>query len=919
MLRIVIDNQEIEILNEFDLGLSIDKRALDVSDPFARLGSRSYTITLPATDTNNEIFSHGNHEQTTNKFRDYTAVCYDGETQLLAGTFRLREITRTTYKGFIFSNDIGFADIIEGKSLQELDLGSIRFTALKNDDEINGITLSDTWDATTFEYFQTMWFALISYGNFFSLDQRDRFAKIDELTFTDFTPNYQFKQIVRQIFEEAGYSVSGEIVDSANFEDLMLTYTGDVVPWNWELLTKVIIDNVQTFNTNLPMLGVSGTSPNPLIANKRRYFLQNVNETKDHLSKYDNSNVNPTSFPVGQEWFCPREGLYEFTFNLQTVQTVTGDGLDDANALEQAKHNKIVLLNADNGDFLDETSELFTRTTTPYASTASPAGDVNYEKTTDVTLQVGESQVIKYDSALGGTLDGQYNHATGEYTALTDQTIELGLVIDNADPFLLIECFVNGVKANIVPQNYIVNNDYVVQIQPNDPPAPNFTNYFAVRPPFTFNYIGFDASPFQLQAGDVVTFTLTNNGNAPITTTAGQFRDLLLSVGNAVDRPVPIFEINDLVKAYIEPWKSNSETEEEKTGGAVSSEYERISVSYQNSGFSGSAGNYTYTTDIQYTFRVKCERGEVIKLALLTYNDNANYSYNLDITQEFTWAIVDGSGEEFVLANALPDISQKDFITDVVRTFNLYPIVDELTKTVSLVKRSDYFNRSNPIELDYSFRNRVFEPSGSPRTLRLGFLQVEDDYSDELEGVREVVANPNAPKDNTVTYTSRYIRLAYPRKYVIQGDPIDSKQFEIPSVSIDGSKDVLRAEVTEWKTNAQMRLVKRGLNGQYLLALQSLNVEGVLIDEILSNVLPLSVVDNFVSFSDGSTIFGEYWNDIFLYQSTENITLVVSMTAEDFNKIDLRRGVLINNNTYTVQGVYGFNPLNPSNVKLKLT
>lgn len=913
MLRIIINNQEVEILNEFDLGLVLDKRAVDVSQPFARLGSRSYTITLPATDRNNEIFNNGNAKFTINKFGDFDCVCYDGETELIKGTFRLQKITRTTYEGFIYSQDIGFADIIEGKSIQELDLGSIRFVGHKKDDEINGVTLTDTWDSD-FEYFQNAWFALISYGNFFSLDARDRFGKIDELTFTDFTPNHQLKTVFRKIFEEAGYSVSGEIVDSPDLEDIMLTFSGDKVPWNWELLTKVIIGNTQVFNTNNIDAGVFGTNPNPLISNKRRYFLQDVTETKDHLSKYDNSNVTSGTFPVGQEWVCPREGTYEFNISMQTVQALIGDGLDDANALEQAKHNKIVVLNADNGDTSDEDSPLFTSTTTPYANTNTPSGEVEYSKITDVVLGVGESTIIKYDNSLGGSLDGEYNPATGEYTALNNEVIQVDLLINSPDINLIFTPLINGVPANIDTQDLSYNN----QGQPSLIP-PN-TGYFATFQHPNFDYIGLNATEIQLQAGDILSFELKNNGNAPVTTLSTQFDDLLITVSSLVDRPVPIFEISDLVKAYVEPWKSNTETAEEKTGGAVSSDYERISISYTNSGYTQNAvGNYSYITDIDYTFKVKCDRGEIVKFALLTYNDNANYQYEVNTVNNFEFVIRDGSGELFNFASALPNISQKDFATDVIQTFNIYPLIDETNKSISFVKRADYFKRSNPVKLDYSLHERTFTPSQTPRTIFLGLNQVDDDYSDELEGLRQLSPNPNAPNDNTVTFASKYLAQAYPRLYTIQGNPTDSAQFEIPSISINGAREVLRADVGEWSMNTPQRLVQRGDGTGYKLALQSLNTQGVLIDEILFNVLPISKVSGFTSFLDGNTIFGSYWSDIYLYQSAEDLQIVVAMTAEQFNEIDLRRGLEIEGNTYTVQGVYGFNPLRSGSTRIKLT
>jgi hypothetical protein len=937
MLRIVINNQDIEYLNQFDIGLSLSKRAIDPAQPFARLGSRSYTVKFPATNINNRIFNNGNHTQTINKFRQYTCTVYDGSTLLISGVFKLQNITRDTYEGYIVSDNVGFKDLISDKSIQDLDLGSFRFVGHKKDDEPEGVTLRETWFPEEFDYWDTMWLPLISYGNYFKSGEFDRYAKIDELTFEDFTPNFSYTNIFRKIFEEAGYTVSGELIDNVDLKDLMFTFQGDKVPWNWELLTNIIIDNSQVFDTSFTDVGTFGTSSNPLIANKRRYYLQDVNETKDHLSKYDNANV--VSNPVGQEWFCPREGTYEFTFNISTQQHVITTGGDDANALEQAKHNKICLVNVDGGDTSDENSDLFTRTTTPYANTTTPIGSAIYELSNNIDLAVGETKTVIYDLAQGGALDGQYNPVTGEYTAANDETILLDAQIYNQPINIEVKAFINGLPANIQPQglNYIV--PITAQNQPDlanariEEVSP-FTYFYPTRdvagvPPSEIPQIGFgrefpahEETPFQLQAGDVFTFTVTNNGTTPHTITPADTNGFALTARSLVDRAVPIFELNDRVKAYLEPWKDVSESNEEKVGGSPSSDFYPVDITYSNSGYTDNGGgNYTYDTDISYTFQVSCEKGELIKIMMLTYNDNNLVNdYNCTTVNNFTWAIVDGSGEDFIIANALPAISQIDYITDALRTFNLFYNIDESNKTISFVKRAKYFRNSNPLDLPFSLHDRQFTQSKAPRTLYLGLYQLDNDgYGDQLEGLRKVDANPFADRDKVFQFSSQFFAQAFKRLYTIEGEPRDSLQFEIPTLSPNNSTNTFRNDVDELNTNTQPRLVFRG-NGASVYAqhLQGIGGSTILIDEFPVSQLPISRVDNFVSFKDGNTIFGEYWNDDFLYQATDVLTIKVAMTSGQYNQIDLRRSVVIENNTYIIQEISGFNPLNPQNVTLKL-
>ena len=936
MLRIVINNENIEYFNASDIGLSLSKRAIDPAKPFARLGSRSYTVTFPATNVNNRIFGNGNHTQTVNKFGTYSCKVYEGSILLISGVFKLTAIQRDIYEGYIVSDNVGFKDLITNKSIQDLNLGSFRFVGHKRDDEINGITLQNTWQ-TDFEYWDKMWFPLISYGNFYKSGAFDRYAKIDKLSFEDFTPNFSYTGVLRAIFEEAGYTVSGELVDNEELNDLMFTFQGSKVPWNWELLTKIILISNDSRNTDEVDVGIFGTSTNPLIANKRRYYLRNVNEFKDHLSRYDNANV--VQNPVGQEWFCPREGTNEFTLTVNTTQTLNADIADTANALEQAKHNKICLVNVDDANTTDENSSLFTGTTTPYAGIRAASGTVDYERTTDLTLLTGETQVLKFDSAVGGILDPDYNPATGEYTAFTDQVVNINSYIKNAPQGIRIDAYVNGNRLNIQSQgaNYAPTINAQGQITELRLQEVNpFTYYYPTNivadvPAFAIPYIGFGGdtgrtTEFQLQKDDILTLEITNGTNADVTIPFADISFFALEVESLdliANRPVPIFELDDSVKAYLEPWKNSLETAEEKVGGSPSHDFELISIDFSNNAYTDNGGgNYTYNTDIEYKFRVSCEKGELMKFMLLTYNDNAvNNNYNIDSYTIYKWQIVDGSGEEFDIANALPNISQIDYVTDALQLFNLYYNIDESNKTISFLKRSRYFRTDSPIEMPFSLHDRNFTQSKAPRNLFLGLKQTDDSYADQLEGLRQIDANPFADKDSTFTFASKLFGQAYKRLYTIEGDPRDSAQFEIPTLSPNNSANILRANVGELQTNTAPRLIFRG-NGNFVYRqfLQGIGVSsGVIqVDGEQFSQLPISRVDPFVSFLDGDTIFGEYWDDDFLYQATDVLTIKVAMTAGQYNKLDLRRSVVLENNTYTIQEVSGFNPLNPSNVTIKL-
>jgi hypothetical protein len=250
-LKILVYGQEIEYKSAEDLGLSFQRIADNEADMSNKYGEFSYSFELPITKKNSEIFQYANARGRKNIFvpnRDLPCQVYFNESLLLDGVISLQEVTTTSYNCVLYSKLKEFADLIENKTLQDLQFPVITWDYEKS--IINHIN-ADYQSAD-----ETYWqFPLIYYGTNYAAnntyigkkDYKNVYFHNEDYPHQQFyyilnniygeTPNrfyhhqlppaFYVASLLTQIFRDAGWTCGGQILNDNNFKRVVMLYAGD--------------------------------------------------------------------------------------------------------------------------------------------------------------------------------------------------------------------------------------------------------------------------------------------------------------------------------------------------------------------------------------------------------------------------------------------------------------------------------------------------------------------------------------------------------------------------------------------------------------------------------------------------------------------------------------------------------------------
>lgn len=203
----------------------------------SRFGEFSWPITLPATRDNARIFGVGAlHSLGLDKFR---AVDYPFELrcegEIFSGLFRLTSM-RGGYTGNLIGAGSSWASEIGDKKLTELKLAPIRYDG----SQLEAI-LAKNCDETDIQ------FPLLSFGNFFAppqlATQRDGSQKEESLpaqalidhplSVDDYAPSVYLRNVLRQMFTDIGWSLTGRVLDEPHWRETVITPAGATLASAW--------------------------------------------------------------------------------------------------------------------------------------------------------------------------------------------------------------------------------------------------------------------------------------------------------------------------------------------------------------------------------------------------------------------------------------------------------------------------------------------------------------------------------------------------------------------------------------------------------------------------------------------------------------------------------------------------------------
>jgi hypothetical protein len=255
-LQILVYGEELEYKSAEDLGLSFQRIADDEVDLSRKYGEFSYTFDIPITKTNSRIFQQANANGRKNIFnpnRDLPCQVYNNSQLLLDGIISLQGVTSTDFSCIFYSKLKEFADLIEEKSLKDLQFPVINW---QYETSIIAHINADYKDAT-----ETYWqFPLTYYGSWFTpydtyknkQDFRGINLDIEAYTYQrfyyllntpagntpahryhhEFPPAFYISSLVNQIFEDAGWSLGGQFFNQPDVLKQVLLYAGDDDNWD---------------------------------------------------------------------------------------------------------------------------------------------------------------------------------------------------------------------------------------------------------------------------------------------------------------------------------------------------------------------------------------------------------------------------------------------------------------------------------------------------------------------------------------------------------------------------------------------------------------------------------------------------------------------------------------------------------------
>ena len=224
MSKVVIEIAGAELDIAEGIGFGLNYQVDDVKNPTKRNGSYSKTITLAGTKNNNKVlgglfdvnadFTFFNPNIKTN-----AKIIIDSST-VLDGYMQLRNIKKDSknyidgnnvqYEAVIFSASTNFFSDIEGKNLSDVDFS--RFNHLYTKANIEASWTNTPADVYTYP---------LLYKNSNSYNTKD------------FKPAMYHKAYLKRIAQEAGYTLSGTILDNATDEGL--DYSKEIIPFNGDI------------------------------------------------------------------------------------------------------------------------------------------------------------------------------------------------------------------------------------------------------------------------------------------------------------------------------------------------------------------------------------------------------------------------------------------------------------------------------------------------------------------------------------------------------------------------------------------------------------------------------------------------------------------------------------------------------------
>jgi len=292
-----------------------------------------------------------------NKFnfvKYFTAEIFVGGAKIFNGKFKLEAITKEEYEGVMFAEDVSWIQLLENISLQ--DIGRVEgvpswttpfvggFTINSSNEKNNAETdiicptliynntlLSDKMDFTntaitgTYDANGNVEVEPLDFPSAYQL-RHAYFGYRQGLTFEDFPPAVYYSNLLRKMFTNIGWNITGEIFQEDWFKKLYMPYVGSVpYQYNWRTMAHLHAEpELRTTVQSSPVLVGDYVIPTPISTIwptlgtvNTWYAYQQIGQDDSVVNRVDFA-ANFKKFMVTDdtaEYICPADGRYKLKLN----------------------------------------------------------------------------------------------------------------------------------------------------------------------------------------------------------------------------------------------------------------------------------------------------------------------------------------------------------------------------------------------------------------------------------------------------------------------------------------------------------------------------------------------------------------------------------------------------------------------------
>ena len=223
-VNLVVNNQIVELENEKSLNLRMNNIIYDPTKISSTQAEYSFSFDIPITPKNTRIFDFANILSKVNKFTKlYEAVVYGDGNEIFRGQLRIASIEDSRFKCNLVSVKVNKIEDIFGDSTMNQISWYVPYEGIDTIDSVNK-------DMTTNYYFPLVCYGVFqkkpraTYSNEYNAySSKYLFDKYNLWYAETFTPSVKLTELIKKMFEQKGYNVTGDIFEDDIAKDIYLS------------------------------------------------------------------------------------------------------------------------------------------------------------------------------------------------------------------------------------------------------------------------------------------------------------------------------------------------------------------------------------------------------------------------------------------------------------------------------------------------------------------------------------------------------------------------------------------------------------------------------------------------------------------------------------------------------------------------